>query len=158
MLSRVTATQDTADSLLGRTRMSYVGWALVAMMSYGVTAIFLKAALRHIPPEVALVITNLMLVAVALTLALYRGESLVAHLRFGRPVLFVALAGLTLSLSIVSYYTALSRGPTSLVVPIFAMSFAVAGALGMLILGEDIKMTRVLGMLLAAGAVVLFTR
>ena len=138
--------------------MSYVGWALVAMMSYGVTAIFLKAALRHIPPEVALVITNLMLVAAALTLALYRGENFVAHLRFGRPVLFIVLAGFTLSLSIVSYYTALSRGPISIVVPIFAMSFAVAGILGILAFGEEIKMTQVLGMLLAAGAVILFTR
>ena len=138
--------------------MGYIGWAFLAMGSYGVTAIFLKVAMRNIPPEAALVITNLMLVAAGVALAVYRGESMVSHLKAGWPVLFVVLAGLTLSLSIISYYTALSRGPVSVVVPIFAMSFAVAGSLGILLLGEDIKMTRLAGFLLAGVAIVLLTR
>jgi uncharacterized membrane protein len=71
---------------------------------------------------------------------------------------YVGLAGLTLGVSIISYYIALSRGPVSIVAPIFAMNFAVAGILGILFLGESITVTRLAGLALAAGAIVLLAR
>ena len=138
--------------------MSYVFWAIVAMGSYGVTAIFLKLALRQYPPEVALVITNLTLVLAGVALVVFRGANFADHVNLDRPTLYILLAGLTLSVSIISYYTALSRGPASVVVPIFSMSFAVAATLGMLLLAEDIKVTRILGVVLASGAIVLLAR
>ena len=138
--------------------MSYVFWAIVAMGSYGVTAIFLKLAVRQYPPEVALVITNLTLVLAGVALVVFRGANFADHVNLDRPTLYIFLAGLTLSVSIISYYTALSRGPASVVVPIFSMSFAVAATLGMFLLAEDIKVTRILGVVLAAGAIVLLAR
>ena len=138
--------------------MNHVWWALVAMGAYGVTAVFLKLALRTVPAEVALVVTNTILILAGLGLVLFRGESIAAHLSLSRPTLYLVLAGLTLSVSIVSYYMGLSRGPVSVVVPIFALSFAVAGTLGIIFLGEEFKATRVLGVLMAGGAVVLLTR
>lgn len=138
--------------------MSYVGWAVVAMLAYGVTAIFLKLALKDIPPGVTLVITNSILVLSCIVLIVYRGESFAAHISANRPLLFAGLAGLTLSLSIISYYIALSRGQTSVVVPIFAMYFAVTTIIGFIFLGEEIRLTRILGVLLAGGALFLLTR
>ena len=138
--------------------MSYVGWAVVAMVSYGVTAVFLKVSLRHFPPEVALVITNSILVATGLGLVIFRGQSIPEYINFGWPTMAIVLAGATLSVSIVSYYLALSRGPATAVVPIFAMSFAVASILSIVFLGEGIKVTRVTGMALGAAAIVLLTR
>lgn len=138
--------------------MNYIGWATVAMFGYGVTAILLKVSLRHFPPEVALVITNTILVAVGLGLVFSRGESFVAHLSLGWPTAVIVLAGATLSVSIVSYYIALSRGPASVVVPIFAMNFAVASVMGVVLLGEDLRPTRIAGLLLASGAIVLLAR
>ena len=138
--------------------MNYILWAIVAMVSYGITAALLKVALRDYPPEVALVITNLLLVAAGFSLAMYRGASFAAHINLDRPTLLIVLAGLTLSISIISYYTALSRGPASLVVPVYALSFAVTTVLAIAFLGEAVKATRVLGLLMAAGAVVLLTR
>jgi len=138
--------------------VSYVLWAVVAMLAYGITAVFLKLALRDIPPEVTLVITNTMLVTTGVVLIVLKGESLTAHLNFGQPLLYAGLAGLTLSLSIASYYIALSRGPTSVVVPIFAMYFAVTTIVGFMFLDEEFKLTRVAGIVMAAGAVVLLTR
>ncbi|MXY44946.1 MAG: hypothetical protein F4Y50_12990, partial [Dehalococcoidia bacterium] len=107
--------------------MSYVGWAFVAMAAYGVTAVLLKLALKDIPPGVAVVITNLVLVLAGVGLVIYRGESFTAHMTISRPMVWVLLAGLMLSLSIVSYYIALSRGPTSVVVPVVGMFVRVAG-------------------------------
>lgn len=138
--------------------MSYVGWAVVAMLAYGVTAIFLKLALKDIPPEVTLVITNTILVLSGIALIVYRGESFTDHISVSRPLLFAGLAGLTLSLSITSYYIALSRGATSVVVPIFAMYFAVTTIIGFIFFGEEIKLTRILGVLLAGSAIFLLTK
>ena len=138
--------------------MSYVGLALVSMVSYGITSIFLKVAMRQTPPEVALVITNTMLIIAGIAFMIVRGSSIQAHLKLDWPTLFLAMAGVTLSVSILSYYTALSRGPASVVVPIFALSFAVAGVLAVIFLGEAVKTTRILGLLMATGAIVLLTR
>lgn len=138
--------------------MSYVGWAMVAMVGYGTTAVLLKVVLRTVPPEVALVVTNTMLVAAAVALVILRRQSIPANLNLDAPTLLLFAAGVTLSLSISSFYLALSRGPASVVVPIFAMNFAVASVLGMIFLEEGIKATRVLGVILAAGAIVLLTR
>ena len=137
--------------------MGYIGCAIVAMGGYGATAIFLKLAFRTIPSEVALVVTNTVLIASALGLALFRGDSF-ESLGANRPTLYVGLAGLTLSIGIISYYLALSRGPVSIVAPIFAMHFAIAGVLGILFLGESITITRAVGLVLAAGAIVLLTK
>ena len=71
---------------------------------------------------------------------------------------WLLLASLVLSSSIVAYYKALSLGPASVVVPIFALSFAVAAILGFAVLGEPVKATRVAGLLLAVVAVALLTR
>ena len=138
--------------------MSYVGWTVVAMLGYGVTAVFLKLAMRGMPPLVALVLGNSILVLAGIGMILYRGESFFAHLTASRHLLFTGLAGLTLSLSIASFYTALSRGDASVVVPVFAMYFAVTVIVGCAFLGEQITLSKLLGVVLAAGAIYLLTR
>ena len=138
--------------------MHYAWWAIVAMGAYGVTVVCLKLALKSVPPEVALVVTNSMLVIAGVGLVLFRGESIGAHIGLSRQTLYLAIAGLTLSVSIVSYYLGLSRGPASVVAPVFALHFAIVAVLGFLVLGEELKVSRVLGILVAGAAVVLLTR
>ena len=65
---------------------------------------------------------------------------------------------MTLTVGVVAFYTALSRGPASVVVPIFAMNFAVASLLGIVFLGEGMTVSRVVGLLLAIGSIILLTR
>ena len=127
------------------------------MLGYGVTAFLLKVVMRAVAPEVALVVTNSILVAFSVCLVIYRGESLIQGLNGGWSTLILFVAGLTLSFSIASYYLALNRGPASVVVPIFAMSFAVASVLGLLFLGEEIKVTKIVGLILAGVAIFLLT-
>ena len=88
----------------------------------------------------------------------HRRATMATELVVGWPVLYLVVAGLALSLSIASYYLALSRGPVTVVAPIFALSFAVASVLGIIFLGEEIKLTRVLGLALAAGSIFLLAR
>lgn len=99
-----------------------------------------------------------MLVIAAFTMMRFRGESLVEDIPFGRPLLYLVAAGLTLSVAITSYYIALNRGPLSVVAPIFAMSLVVAAIGGFVFLGEEVRITRVLGVFCAAAAVILITR
>ena len=77
----------------GSRRMSYVGWAFVAMTAYGVTAVLLKLALKDIPPGVAIVITNAVLVLAGVGLIIYRGESFTDHIEVSRPMLLAVPGG-----------------------------------------------------------------
>ena len=60
--------------------MSYTGWAVLAMAVYGVNVVPLKLALRQVPAEVALTVTNTVLVAAGFALVVFRGQSIVAPL------------------------------------------------------------------------------
>jgi uncharacterized membrane protein len=63
-----------------------------------------------------------------------------------------------LTVSVIGFYTALSKASASQVVPIYAMNMAVAAVLGFLFLGESASVTRVIGILMAGGAIFLLTR
>ena len=137
--------------------MNYLIWALIAMFFYGITAVLLKIGLKNSNAEIALIITNVILVLGGISIAFFKG-SLFTKWPLGWPLIFLSLAGVTLVISIASYYTALSKGPMLIVVPIFSMSFAVASILGIIFLGEEINMLKVTGLILAATAIVMLTR
>ena len=137
--------------------MNYLIWALIAMLFYGITAVLLKIGLKNSNAEIALIITNVILVLGGISIAFFKG-SLFTKWPLGWPLIFLSLAGVTLVISIASYYTALSKGPVLIVVPIFSMSFAVASILGIIFLGEEINMLKVTGLILAATAIVMLTR
>ena len=137
--------------------MNYLIWALIAMFFYGITAVLLKIGLKNSNAEIALIITNVILVLGGISIAFFKG-SLFTKWPLGWPLIFLSLAGVTLVISIASYYTALSKGPVLIVVPIFSMSFAIASILGIIFLGEQINMLKVTGLILAATAIVMLTR
>ena len=128
------------------------------MVGYGAMAAVLKGSLRSIPPEAAVVINNFILVGAALIFAIYRGVNILEHLSFNQPTLLLLLSGLLLSVSIISFYIALSRGPASIVVPMFGMNIAIVSILGFLVLGETVNTARVLGIAMAGGSIFLLTR
>ena len=138
--------------------MNHVGLALIAMVSYGATAVLLRLSLRTMPPEVALVITNGVLMVAAVGWMVVRAVSIPANLSLNVSTTAMFVAGATLSVSVIAYYMALAKGPVSVVGPIFGLGMAVAAVLGILALGEPLKVTRVLGVVLAAAAVILLAR
>ena len=138
--------------------MSYIAWAITAMVAYGITITLVKYSMRDIPPEVAVLVTNTFLVVSAFIWASYRGVKIADHLALNPPTFFLLLSGAVLSISIISFYMALSRGPASTVTPLFGMNIAVVSVLGFLLLNEPINLVRVIGILMAAGAIILLTR
>ncbi len=138
--------------------MHYIVGALIGMVSYGITVTMLKMTFRTIPPEVVLVVTNVILVAGGVVFMLYRGENLLEHMTWSRSMLYMLIASVMLTIGIAAYYIALSRGPASVVTPIFAMNFAVASVLGIFLLNEAVSVQKIAGLALACGAIVLLTR
>ena len=138
--------------------MTYVGWSLIALVAYGIMTILLKVSLRSIPPEAAAAITNTMLVGSAILYAIFRGVSIPQQLTLSMPTFYLLMAGVALSVAVISFYVALSRGPASVVAPIFGMNLALVSVLGFTVLGEPVSVTRVAGVGLAAAAVILLTR
>ena len=137
--------------------MNYLIWVIIAMIFYGITAVLLKAGLKNSNTEIALILTNIILVLGGIAIALFKG-SLFTKWPSGLPLVFLSLAGITLIISIGSYYTALSKGPVSIVVPIFSMSFAIASILGIIFLSEEINAFKILGLFLAGTAIIMLTR
>ncbi len=138
--------------------MSYIAWTIIAMAAYAIMTILLKFSLRDVPPEAAVFVTNALLVISAFLWALYRGVKITDHLALNQPTLFLILAGLALSVGIISLYMALSRGPISTVSPLFGMNIAVVAILGFIILKEPVSLERIAGVILAAGAVFLLAK
>jgi transporter family protein len=138
--------------------VSYVAWAVLAMITYGVSTFMLKYVFRTVSPAAGLMIANLFVVFAGAGWMFLQGRDSLKELGWNGVTALLLLAGVVLAMSIVSFYKALSIGPATVVVPIFALSFAVVALLGFTILGEPIKPTRVVGIVLAASAIVLLTR
>ena len=107
--------------------MNYVLWALLGMASYTMVAPLMKTALTDVPSDVAVLLSNLILVAVAGGLVAVSDSSAADFLTHSKTP-YVYAAGLFLAVGIIAYYRALALGPVSIVVPVFAM-FIVRSAL-----------------------------
>ena len=138
--------------------MGYLPWALFAMVTYGITAVLLKLAFRGISPALGLVVANVAVVLTGLGWMVLVGSGVTRGLGANVATGWMALAAVVLSASILSYYKALSLGPASVVVPIFALSLTIAVVLGFVVLGEPVRPIRVAGIGFAALAVLLLTR
>jgi transporter family protein len=137
--------------------MSYVVLSVIALVCYAMVAPLVKVATRQIPAEVAVVITNSILVVMALGWAAFQGKSIGAYIALPQMGLLV-LAGIFLGVGIIAYYLALGSGPISVVVPIYGLFLAISSLAGFFILGEAITLTRLAGLVCAVLAIYLVTR
>ena len=138
--------------------MAYLPWALFAMVTYGLTAVLLKLAFRGISPPLALVVANVMVVTAGLGWMAVVGAGATRGLGANAATAWLAVASGVLAVSILSYYKALSLGPASVVVPIFALSLTIAVVLGFAVLGEPVRPVRIAGVGFAVLAIFLLTR
>ena len=134
--------------------MNYVLWALLGMASYTMVAPLMKIALTDVPSDVAVLLSNLILVAVAGGLVAVSDTSVSGFLTHSKAP-YVYAAGLFLAVGIIAYYRALSLGPVSIVVPVFAMFIVTSSAVGVVALDETLTLRRGAGILLAIVAVYL---
>ncbi|WP_224336930.1 EamA family transporter [Haloprofundus halobius] len=137
--------------------MNYLPWALLALVTYTLVAPLMNFATTGnsaVPSNVATLMSNTILVLVTLGLVAFTDENAVSYIAHPKSP-YVYIAGLCLSIGILSYYRALSLGDVSVVTPVFGMFLVTSSVLGMLFLNESVTARKVAGILLAVVAVYL---
>ena len=134
--------------------MSYLLWALGAMVSYSFVFLLVKLAQRELPTFTVMTIAVTVLLVLTTLVTVLSGDWEVTR-PAGRHVAFALLAGVGLAGAVVGYFRALSLGPVSAVVPIYGL-FIVGGALlGVVVLDEPLTLRKGLGIGFAMLSVVL---
>jgi len=137
--------------------MSYLPWALLALVGYTLVPVLLRVATtgpNAVPSDVAMLLTNGLLISVVSTLVVATDQPVLSHIR-GPNAGYILAAGGCLTVGILAYYRALARGPVSVVTPIFGMFLVTSSILGIAVLGETPTPRKLLGIVLAVAAVAL---
>jgi transporter family protein len=148
----------TPLSVEGNNAVHYLTLSLLALACYSLVAPLVKLATQQgAPPQVAVVLTNTILVVTSLAVSWSRGMPIGVSLP-SKPLGLLLVAGVLLGLSVTAYYLALSRGPISVVVPIFGLFIVSSSIAGVLLFGETLTPSRLLGILFALAAIYLVSR
>lgn len=137
--------------------MNYLPYAVVALLAYSFVPPLMRqgtAGAGAVPSNVAVLVSNGILVVVALGLMAVQGETVGPHLR--KPEMrYVLAGGAFLAVGILAYYRALSLGPVSVVTPVFGTFLVLSSVVGIAVLEETFTARKAVGIALAALAVVL---
>ncbi|MCK0103237.1 EamA family transporter [Pseudohalocynthiibacter sp. F2068] len=142
--------------------MSYVQWSLLGMVAYSLVTLLVKFATRpgthssFAVLAVATVIVAIGAVGIALAGGHFRTFKGVDY--FSVSTGWSILAGAVLLIAVGSLFKALSLGPASEVVPIYGMFVVGGSVLGIIFLGEDLSLSKVTGIALAALSIYLIAR
>ncbi|MFC4526000.1 EamA family transporter [Dyella halodurans] len=137
-------------------RESWLLFALGSAFFAALTALFGKLGVAGINSNLATFIRTIVILLVTAGILSLRNE-------WARPTglpnsswVFLVLSGIATGLSWLCYYRALQLGPVSKVAPIDKLSVAIAIVLGVLLLGEQLSWSLVIGGgLIVAGAIVI---
>jgi transporter family protein len=133
--------------------MNWQLWAVVSAVAAGITAIFAKMGLEHVPSNLANAIRTAIVLVLSLVILVASGEHHRASGLTSRAWLFLALSGTATAVSWIAYFKALSMGSATAVTAIDKTSLAVTMVLSALLLHERITWRSLLGVtLVVAGA------
>ena len=135
---------------------AYIVWALIGMIGYSFTTLFVKLAVRtgDISSFAVLAVATAMVAVSSIAIAVMRGElaAVLSHADV-TAVLWACATGLSLTIAVSSLFRALALGPASVVVPLYGMFIIGGAALGVLFLNEPLSLKKVVGLTAAvAGA------
>jgi len=134
--------------------MDYLTMSFLSMVLVGFNTFAVKLVSAHLHPAVVLV-TKFSVGLVGLFV--YMGLSKVPFV-WNKYVFYGCLIGAWWSGIMVLYYTAIARGPLSVVIPIFNLNLVIPAILGFIFLNEPLTVSKALGLLFAGLAIVLLTR
>ena len=146
--SALTALEPDADGGRPRSAAAGTGWALAAAAAFGLVTICFGEA-SALPPASVALFAGLATVVLLLPLALLRGTWRVAR-PFRRRVV---ACGLLDTVAILTFATATSLGPLSVVGIVVAQTGTMAVVLGMVLLRERPARTQMIGIALTLVAV-----
>jgi len=134
--------------------MDYLTMALLSMVLMGFNTFAVKLISENLQPAQILV-TKFGIGVVCLLF--YLGHSKVPFV-WNKYVIYGCLIGVWWAGIMVLYYTAIARGPLSVVIPIFSLSLIISAILGFIFLNEAMTVSKVLGLVFACLALILLTR
>lgn len=137
--------------------MTFQGWALLSALFAGLTAILAKKGIEGVPTNLAVAIRVAVVLAFAAAIAMMTKQTKLGAVT-PKAWLFLTLSGIATGASWLCYFRALSLGPVSKVAPVDKLSFVIAMALGVLLLGEKPSFNLILGGALIVCGVLLTLR
>jgi transporter family protein len=134
--------------------MEYLLWVLVALVAYAMVAPLTSATTQEVPASVVLFLSTAVFLALTLVVLLVTNNADPGY-ALDPAAGYIYVAGLFLGVGILSYFTALERGPVSVVVPIYGMFIVGSSVIGIAFLDEALSATRVAGIACAVLAIYL---
>ncbi len=134
--------------------MDYLTMTFLSMVLIGFNTFAVKLVSRHIAPELLLVMKfGIGTIGLIIYLSYVK-----VPIVWNKYVLYVCLIGIWWSGIMVLYYTAIARGPLSIVIPLFSLNLVIPAVLGFIFLNEPLTFSKGLGLVFACLAVMLLTR
>ena len=133
--------------------MTWQAWAAISAVAAGVTSVFAKAGLEHVPANLGNAVRTGIILVITLGILAVSKESASLSTLSARTWGLLALSGLATAVSWVAFFHALAAGPATPVTAIDRASLVVTMLLAFAFLGEPIDLRRAAGVLLVvAGA------
>lgn len=134
-------------------------WALMSAVFAALTAIFAKAGVETVDPDLATLIRTAIILVVLAALLAATGRLEAPSGLSGRTWLFLVLSGIATGASWLCYFRALKIGDAAQVAPIDKLSVVFVAMFAAAFLGERLSQTNWIGVLLiAVGAVLVAYR
>jgi transporter family protein len=133
--------------------MDYRIYCAISLVGWGLWAYFSKLLTRSLSPTILIFFTSIgsMLAVTFYTL-------LKTKLVINTSIFWAMLVGVLSAVATVSFYQALAKGPTSVVVPWTGLYFIVPAILGFVFLKETITVNHIIGILAAIVAIVFLSK
>ncbi len=135
--------------------VSYLPLTLISMASLGVFYFLVKLISGNIATIVIPLIGNIVIVVVITTYLRFTGTPIIPKRKI--YLLYTLLVAIPLSVALIALYTAIALGPMSVVMPVYGLNVLVTAFLGIVVLREKVTVARLLGLALAAGAIILLS-
>ena len=134
--------------------MTWQAWAIISAVAAGITAVFAKAGLDDVPPNLGNAIRTGMILVLTLGIVATTGDSSSVSKLTGRAWLMLGLSALATAVSWVAYFHALATGPATPVTAIDRSSLIVTMVLAVAFFGEPFSIKTMVGVVLVViGAV-----
>lgn len=135
-------------------------FAIISMLFAGLTSVIAKQGMKNMSSDVALSIRTAVVFTIVITHAfLLNGAVSQIKQASKSDILFLAVSGITTSLSWIFYYRAMKEGPVSYIASIDKASIVVTLVLSFIFLREPVTLKLLVGAgLILAGMLVLVSK
>ena len=134
---------------------SWIFWALLSALFAAATALLAKSGVESLDPDVATFARTIVVLFVLGGIIIADGQAFKAQQWSVKGLTYIFLSGVATSLSWLFYFRALKHGEVSRVAPIDKLSVVFVAVFSVIFLGEHLKPTSWVGVILIATGAVL---